>query len=196
MEENCFIFKWDIENISFWSQKKGGGIKSPPFIMETLRRTKWQLIFDPSKGDFEIYLKRHEDCERLSTIGIKYEYSIFSEKKIIAKSDRFFHTFREANDSDEGTDVVWGETFPESLPQDTLTICCKMWKCVGSMEERVECVARTRIGVERKSFDWAVEQVSDLEPKTRSTYINWIALEVKHYVIELCLIAAEGNYFA
>ncbi|GFV49876.1 speckle-type POZ protein [Trichonephila clavipes] len=192
MEENCFIFKWDIENISFWSQKEDEGIKSPPFIVETLGGTKWQLIFDPNEEDFEICLKRHEDCEWPSPIGIDYEYSIFSGKKIIARSYRFYHTFHEANDSDVGADLVKEKTFPESLPQDTLTICCKMWRCAGCMEERIECVARTRIGVERRSFDWAVEEFSDLGSKTRSAYIIRSVSEGKRIMSLNLFIAAEG----
>ncbi|GFY77968.1 TD and POZ domain-containing protein 1-like [Trichonephila inaurata madagascariensis] len=199
-KNKSFIFTWNVENYSLSLQKKGEHIASPPFIAETIEKTKWNLIFFPAGNQDEkyiaIYLKRHKDCKGPPAIEIEYELSLSIGSELVLKSSVFLHSFLKGQVWVVRNFLKKEKVFPEkgvdNLPQDTLTICCKMWKCVGSMEERVECVARTRIGVERKSFDWAVEQVSDLESKTRSTYIIRSVSEGKRIMSLNFFIAAEG----
>ncbi|GFY37733.1 MATH domain-containing protein [Trichonephila inaurata madagascariensis] len=165
--EDCFIFTWNIENISFWPLEENEAIGSPPFIVDALKKTKWQLCFYPSvsfsifKPTVQIYLKRLEDREVPSPIKVKHEFSFFSEKKLLIKCEPLVETFETFGCTDLGL-FLEKEIFlvkgTNNLLQDNLTICCKIWKCDGDMVKSVEYVARTRMGVERRSFDWDVEQ--------------------------------------
>ncbi|GFQ71293.1 speckle-type POZ protein [Trichonephila clavata] len=46
------------------------------------------------------------------------------------------------------------------LPKDILTACCRMCKKFGQITEERQCFARTRIGVERRSFVWTIPEFS------------------------------------
>ncbi|GFR23872.1 hypothetical protein TNCT_323351, partial [Trichonephila clavata] len=52
------------------------------------------------------------------------------------------------------------------LPADILTARCRMWKKFGQIIEERQCFARTRIGVERRSFVWTVPRFSTCEEST------------------------------
>ncbi|GIY56073.1 speckle-type POZ protein [Caerostris extrusa] len=43
------------------------------------------------------------------------------------------------------------------LPNDTLTICCHMWKPVSNVAISALCSASTRIGVETRYYTWCIE---------------------------------------
>ncbi|GFV19322.1 TD and POZ domain-containing protein 4 [Trichonephila clavipes] len=195
--EDCFIFTWHLDNISFWPFEDNESIDSPPFIVDALKKAKWQLIFYTSENYpvVEIYLKRLDKCEEPSPIKVKYEFSFFSEKKLLIKSEPLVETFENFGSLDSGT-FLEREAFlvkgANNLLQDNLTICCKMWKCGGDMVESVEYVARARMGVERRSFDWDVHQFSTLGPKTKSTY-NIRSVSDDKLIMSLHLfVAAKG----
>ncbi|KAF8791882.1 hypothetical protein HNY73_003549 [Argiope bruennichi] len=56
------------------------------------------------------------------------------------------------------------------LPGNILTACCRIWKSVGEMTEDVKCIARTRIGIEKRTFIWNLKEFSAYEAGKVSTY--------------------------
>ncbi|CAL1262212.1 unnamed protein product [Larinioides sclopetarius] len=56
------------------------------------------------------------------------------------------------------------------LPQDTLTARCRLWKSVGEMSKNVQCFARTRIAVEKRSFLWNIKDFSTFSFYKVQTY--------------------------
>ncbi|GFU07237.1 speckle-type POZ protein A [Nephila pilipes] len=168
----CFLFTWIIENFSYCWQKKGERIISPSFIVETMERTKWNLwLYPAGESDDEyinLFLHRLEDSKGSCVIKIEFEFSLIAENESPLKSTSVLN-------SSFGKGSNWGLPKFEKrkifqlqkrryLPKDTLTICCKIWSCTG-MKQDGRCVARTRIGIERRSFVWTVKQFSSLGSK-------------------------------
>ncbi|GFS95074.1 speckle-type POZ protein B [Nephila pilipes] len=177
--QKCFLFTWIIENFSYCWQKKGERIISPSFIVETMERTKWNLWLYPAGGSddkhISLFLHRLEDSKGSCVIKIEFEFSLLAENESPLKSTSVF------NSSFCKGSNCWGLRKFEKiviiqlqkvryLPKDTLTVCCKIWSSTGIMKQDGRCVARTRIGIERRSFVWTVKQFSSLGSKVKNIY--------------------------
>ncbi|GFT95603.1 speckle-type POZ protein, partial [Nephila pilipes] len=175
--ENYFLFKWHIVNVSFCWHTGDEHIRSPSFIVETLDKSKWHLKLLPKGEENEDYLSLFVTLESSDQNRCKIEYEaciVDDQGSILENSNRQKDLFL----SNEG----WGwEEFMEKnnifhskgmncLYEDTLTVCLKMWKSNENMKQQGECIARTLLGVERKSFVWAVERFSSLGPDVKNTY--------------------------
>ncbi|GFT30598.1 speckle-type POZ protein B [Nephila pilipes] len=175
--ENYFLFKWHIVNVSFCWHTGDEHIRSPSFIVETLDKSKWHLKLLPKGEENEDYLSLFVTLESSDQNRCKIEYEaciVDDQGSILENSNRQKDLFL----SNEG----WGwEEFMEKnnifhskgmncLYEDTLTVCLKMWKSNENMKQQGECIARTLLGVERKSFVWAVERFSSLGPDVKDTY--------------------------
>ncbi|GBM67068.1 Speckle-type POZ protein B [Araneus ventricosus] len=57
----------------------------------------------------------------------------------------------------------------EYLPNDTLSVCCKMWKGEGDRQNAEQISARTRIAIEKISVLHIVESFSTLQPNVKKT---------------------------
>ncbi|GBM11946.1 Speckle-type POZ protein B [Araneus ventricosus] len=178
-KEKCFTFTWKLENISYCLEGKDEAIYSPDFVLDSIDETKWCLgLYPRGKDDgnhIGFYLFRDEDSKGAARVEIKYEPAFIAEDGSVLKSygalktdfpkntGRGFPQFETLKD----VFVTKRSTF---LPQDTLIARCKIWKSDGEMAEDVRCFARTRIGVQKRSFLWNVNNFSTLEPVKKYTY--------------------------
>ncbi|GFU23984.1 TD and POZ domain-containing protein 1 [Nephila pilipes] len=193
--EACFCFTWYVENYHFYLKCKKDKIESPSFVSEVLEATKWNLKIHLAGGVSGIYLHRHKDCKGPGAIEIEYEV-LFSDD-----SDSYFDSSGMAKNSFE-KDNTWGfRKFAKKkffhlkrtsyLPKDTLTVCCKIRKSTGNNKNFGECVARTRILIERRSFIWSVDRFSSLV--LRQTYMINSSTEGKN-IMTLNLFTSEEGY--
>ncbi|CAL1294607.1 unnamed protein product [Larinioides sclopetarius] len=180
-EKKCFTFIWKIENASYCKQKKQEAIISPLVEVDDLEKTKWTLWLFP-RGDahgynFIYYLKREEDSNCASSIKIKYELSIIAKDEMaeLESSGVVEKEFSKGKGSGCDKYLKREDVFLTKrsiyLPQDTLTVRCRMWKSVGEMPQDVCCIARTRIGVEKIAFIWEIENFTALELEKKCIYL-------------------------
>ncbi|GFT44210.1 speckle-type POZ protein A [Nephila pilipes] len=143
-----------------------------------MERTKWNLWLYPAGASddeyISLFLHRLEDSKGSCVIKIEFEFSLLAENESPLKSTSVFN-------SSFGKGIIWGlhefekrEIFQlhkvRYLPKDTLTVCCKIWSSTGIMKQDGRCVARTRIGIERRSFTWTVKQFSSRGSKVKNIY--------------------------
>ncbi|GFY68311.1 TD and POZ domain-containing protein 2 [Trichonephila inaurata madagascariensis] len=169
-ERRCFSFTWYIENFSFYWQNRGEEISAPVFIADTIERTKWKLSLHP-EGDLiekndsmSFYLRREEDSKGPTDITIFFEISFLAADGSVLKSSGI-HQYSFARGEGGGfPEILKKELFrsqkQQFLPEDILTARCRMWKKFGQIIEERQYFARTRIGIEWRSFVWRVPRFS------------------------------------
>ncbi|CAL1296283.1 unnamed protein product [Larinioides sclopetarius] len=165
--KNGFSFIWSLENFEYCWLKTGHLLKSPTFIVDTIERTKWSLDIYPRGKEsarwISLYLCREMDSKGPATIEVDFDLAFLAfDGSVLTSAIEYKHAFSK--------DDSWG--FPEFeeretvfakrsmfLQQDSLMIRCKIWKIYGNVESG-QCIARTRIGVEKKAFLWKIPNFS------------------------------------
>ncbi|XP_055952081.1 speckle-type POZ protein B-like isoform X3 [Argiope bruennichi] len=176
--KKSFTFTWILENFEYCGKKTKEFLKSPTFIADTIERSKWSLWIFPRGYESErwicLYLRREGDSKGPTTIEVDYELAFLSsEGSALISLDRYKRAFMK----NEG----WGSLeFQEResvfakksayLPQNILTIRCRMWKSTGEMQMDGLCVARTRIGIEKKVFLWKIDNFITLDERREITF--------------------------
>ncbi|GBM11965.1 TD and POZ domain-containing protein 5 [Araneus ventricosus] len=178
-ERKCFTFTWKLENASYCLQKKGEKIVSPAFQVAEMGDSKWKLWLYPrgkENGNYiGFYLHRETDTKGAAYVEIWYDLAVVAKDGSILKSVSIDKCAL-SQDQGIGSKIFQNreEMFvtkrSKFLPQDTLTVRCRIWKTVGEMTEDYRCTARTRIGVQKRSFLWKLENFSSLETEKKYTY--------------------------
>ncbi|GBM11951.1 Speckle-type POZ protein B [Araneus ventricosus] len=178
-EKKCFTFTWELENINYCVLKKGTNIKSPAFVVDSIDETKWYLglyLRGRQDGNFiGFYLYRDADSKGAIQVEVYYELAFIAEDGSVLKSyDKSKFNFPKNHGSGFPEFVKRNDVFISKraafLPRDTLTARCRIWKSVGQMSEGVRCFARTRIGVQKRTFLWNVKNFSTLESEKKCSY--------------------------
>ncbi|GFQ71295.1 tdpoz2 [Trichonephila clavata] len=169
-ENRCFTFTWIIENFSYSWLKIGEAISSPVFVVDTMGKNKWRLLLYP-EGDEEktkefisFYIRREEDCKGPQNVVINFELSFLAtDDSVLMKTNTVKQSFARGKkwyaDRFVERDEVLQIRRKDYLPGNVLTARCRMWHD-NEETNYGHCCARTRIGVERKSFVWNIKQFS------------------------------------
>ncbi|GBM67084.1 hypothetical protein AVEN_74821-1 [Araneus ventricosus] len=172
-------FQWFVENYSYCWHKNGEWLRSPTFTIGGLGGTAWYLgLFprgyrDEDRGNIYLFLCRIANDAGPEYFSVKYELSLLAVDGSALQSRKFEGKF--TNNSIMGiyhfvpTDEVNLLTKGEYLPNDTLCVCCKMWKGEGDVRNGEQISARTRILIEKISFLHVVENFSTLQPNVKKT---------------------------
>ncbi|XP_055943666.1 TD and POZ domain-containing protein 3-like [Argiope bruennichi] len=193
------IFTWLIENYSHCWHKNGEALVSPEFTAEWLEGSIWTIQLyprgnkDKDQGIISIFLNRKEDDN-----GPK-DFSLNFELLIVAADDSFVslkgnnRTFKRGNGFGNAHIIQRDEVLllrnPEYLPNDTLTVRCKIWKEEVKINEKVTLIsARTRIGIEHVSFLHVVGGFSALTPNQRRT------VQIRSPTKENCAISSSVHF--
>ncbi|GBN07450.1 hypothetical protein AVEN_124022-1 [Araneus ventricosus] len=177
-ERKCFTFKWFLENFEFCEQKTGTFLKSPTFIVDNIEKSKWSLLIYPRGVELEnwiaLYLNREEDSKGPATIEIDYDFAFLASDGSVLTSESvykgaFLKDYSDGYPEFEERESVFTKrsTF---LPQGVLTIQCRLWKSNGKVRIDEHCIARTRIGVERKKFLWKIKKFSSFNVGQEMTF--------------------------
>ncbi|KAF8771295.1 TD and POZ domain-containing protein 5 [Argiope bruennichi] len=179
-ERKCFTFIWKLENIRYCVQKKGELIISPPFEVGEIEGTIWTLGLYPRGKEVGNYIGffLYRDINSKGEIDpeIQYELHFVANDGSVLKS---FDVTKYAIPKGTGYGLdkfvkredVFLTKRSEFLPQNTLTVRCKIWKCTRELLQDVCCSARTRIGAEKRSFLWKIENFSALEIDKKYSYL-------------------------
>ncbi|CAL1275158.1 unnamed protein product [Larinioides sclopetarius] len=177
-----YTFRWKVEKLSYCWLKKGESIKSPTFTVDSLESTKWSLELYPkgssSNNNFvSVFLKREKDYRGPKVIELKYQLAFLNKKGLILNiadvwGDRFKKDYigiRPLSETREKVFVTERETF---LPEDILTIQCKLWKENEKPVVSELLSARTIFDEHRGAFVWRIDCCSIVEYSLFSTISN------------------------
>ncbi|GBN77544.1 Protein roadkill [Araneus ventricosus] len=153
-----FIITWCIENITYSWHKTGEKIISPKFVASPIQNSSWVLHLYPrgeSLGDYlSLYLQRGED-EGPSDLAIYFEFSFITAAGNPYAIKKFFWHFLKGEALGHqrvmGRHDVFFERKDLYLPQDILTLRCRIWTGKGTQKECGRSFGRTRLDIERIS---------------------------------------------
>ncbi|GFX38473.1 TD and POZ domain-containing protein 4 [Trichonephila clavipes] len=171
-EEKGSTFTWVIENFTFCWQKKGERILSPPFVVDTMWKTKWRLILYPkgsnTEGNFISFHLERQDSKGPENFEICFELSFLGmDGSALVSKGIFRNSFAKDGIFAENEFVKREEVFKirrkDYLPGGVLTARCRIWNTIRKMTRDGYSLARTRIGVERRSFIWNIKLFSSFQ---------------------------------
>ncbi|GBO14821.1 hypothetical protein AVEN_78962-1 [Araneus ventricosus] len=178
-ENKEYRFLWFIENYSYCWHDNGEKLVSPDITPNGLKGTSWNLRLYPrgdtdrSRGKISLYLGRSAHDDGPVNFSLRHELSIIAVDGSQLKTEKDEFTFMKGPGRGFGCflDIEEGllRRKAESLPQDTLSVRCKMWKGEGDIQKVEQFSARTRIGIEKISFLHKVENFSVLNPNEKKT---------------------------
>lgn len=175
-----FTFIWKIENFSYCLEKKDSCIKSPNFVMiSSVGETAWHLqIYPRGKGDYDFigYNLRKERYHGTNCIRLDYQLSILAsdgslEESIECERGWFHQGSTCIEEKFIAQDELFGKKKDYYLPQDTLTLHCRMWESNKVRSWLGQGFARTRIGIERRSVIWRIEKFGALQLAQDNTFV-------------------------
>ncbi|KAF8771300.1 Speckle-type POZ protein like [Argiope bruennichi] len=114
-----------------------------------------------------LFLCREQDSKGPTTIEIDFELAILGlDGSVLHSLNVFQHAYMKAHtygfSSFHERKSVLAKT-STYLPQGSLIIKCRMWNGTTEAKMDGQCIARTRIGVERKTFLWKIEHFSTFD---------------------------------
>ncbi|GBN16478.1 Speckle-type POZ protein [Araneus ventricosus] len=155
-----FIFTWGVENISYSWHKTGEEIVSPTFCAAPLQNTAWTLKLYPRGRDnsdyLSLYLIRERDQVPIN-LAVNFELScVYADTSALHSCfvPETFTTFSEGGYYGFGESCfikryeVFGRRKTLYLPQDILTLRCRMWRDEDD-DEFGQIFGRTRLTTER-----------------------------------------------
>ncbi|GIY97695.1 speckle-type POZ protein [Caerostris extrusa] len=178
-KKKCVTFTWMIENASYCYQNPLEGIRSPSFYINWLGKSKWHLSFYPrgrqSENYIDLVLYREEDPgKNYCLIDTDFEISLlaadFSILKLSKEKKSFYANRGFGFSNFERRQTIFVDEKSNFLPKDTLTARCRIWTPGGNIKKNIEYVARTRIGVEWRSFVWTIPDFSRLQSSKKKTF--------------------------
>ncbi|GIY26994.1 TD and POZ domain-containing protein 1 [Caerostris extrusa] len=170
-ERKGFTITWIIENFKYSKYRNGDRLESPTFVVDTMEKTKWFLYVFPRffniEDDLSLGLVRMLDCKGPRSIKIDCKCELLTADGWIAGEYNLIkqRVFKKDCVSFGSFPLKYGIPADELeyfLPNGTLTVRCKMWKCSEEIKNDGYCTARTRTGVEKKSSIWSVRNFSTL----------------------------------
>ncbi|KAF8771276.1 TD and POZ domain-containing protein 2 [Argiope bruennichi] len=178
-EKKCYCFTWRIENMSYIPEKLDLEILSPAFVVDEIERKKWEISLFPrgrveeSDKSIAVYLQQNEvanvDCRS------EFEIAFVGEDGSILVSGTSKANFARQFGYGFPEFALIKEVFETKrslfLPKDALTIRCRIWKIGETMSQDVQCFAVTRIGVQKISYLWNLENFSTLALEKKCNYL-------------------------
>ncbi|CAL1276732.1 unnamed protein product [Larinioides sclopetarius] len=178
-EKDCYSVTWYVNNFSYCWQKKDEAIASPIFSIFVPEETKWKLLLFPrgtrNGNSIAFFLHREQDCNGAENVEIEYNLEILNVDGSIIRNSEIKYTFRKNR--------RWGcpmflkrnsvleKSRTKYLPQDILTIRCRIKRLDEKSVEMRQIFARTSINVEKWSLLWAIDDFSNLTPDQKKCLV-------------------------
>ncbi|XP_055941850.1 speckle-type POZ protein homolog [Argiope bruennichi] len=163
--EGC-TFRWKIENIHHsWWMSADQELESPKFTADALQGTKWSLWLFLIDGDYVdyggyvgIYLQRENNCFGENTIEVNYEFAILDKNGSFLRVENRKDSFSKGDIRGFPRYVTRKEVFfterESFLPEETLTVQCKLWNKEGKPVNSKPFYARTMFNSTETMENW------------------------------------------
>ncbi|GBN53738.1 hypothetical protein AVEN_40900-1 [Araneus ventricosus] len=178
-ERSEYGFFWFLENYSYCWHKNGEKMVSPNFTIDELEGTIWNLrlyprgMRDDDEGHISLFLYRSKQDDGPENVSIKYELSFRAADGSAHCHGEIEHEFKRGEGYGYSKflkmDKILLRRKSDYLPDDILTVRCKIWKGEGNIQNIGQSSARSRIRVERNSFLHVVENFSTLQSNAKQT---------------------------
>ncbi|KAF8770253.1 TD and POZ domain-containing protein 5 [Argiope bruennichi] len=198
-QRKCFTFFWKLKNARYCWQKDEQYIQSPIFVVDQIMKSKWALLLYPRYGKDNIGFQLHKLPDSKETpVEIYYEIALISLNGTISNS---INREKRIFDDKSTRGSLWRVKRENALPvrsafhqRDILTYCCRIWKTVGEFSENVQCIARTRVEVEKRLFTWNIAKFSVFQ-SGQSYVIKSLKSNKKRMSVRLFLTPDEKLHF-
>ncbi|GFT01606.1 speckle-type POZ protein [Nephila pilipes] len=166
-----FTYFWIIENCP--KLLIPSGITSPRFIVENLENTIWHLLlFTIDKLSFGISIHRDTD-DGPEIIKVNYQLSIAYINGSLSNERKEKFDFPKNSvrlNNPISTESIFIIRKNEFLINDTLTILLRMWGISTCISQPNVCYARSRLGIEKRTFYWRIRDFSSLQRGQEVSY--------------------------
>ncbi|PRD35313.1 UNVERIFIED_CONTAM: spop [Trichonephila clavipes] len=189
-----FTYYWQIKNFSFaWKT----WILSPEFFVDIMDDTVWRLVMvlrPPSFKDcIGCYLTRI--CDEADSVECKIDYELeyLDGDGFSLLLKEFSGITFDKNYNPARKDVLLVLKNYISLPGDTLTVICRIWKNPWILKEEGRCFAVTRIKVDKTSCVAFVENFGSLVPNIkRAVRIKSASRDTAFASVNIC-VSEDGK---
>lgn len=201
-----FTIIWKIKNFSYSCHDVNNKLYSPVVRIDSLRGTLWNLQLEIEETDSDekyinIFLNKNYSENSPAGIVLGFDMSLLSTDgtfKYTEEVQRYWFK----NDCDFGFeefvdyDILLANEKSEFLPQDTLTIRCRIWKKNWEPGHAQQCVFLTKIASHRSSFIWIIRIFNLFSQKqkyivtslTKKNPLYTIFLFTKHDEIQVNIV--------
>ncbi|GBN48621.1 Speckle-type POZ protein [Araneus ventricosus] len=193
-----FTFIWAIENASALLVSE---VESPTFMVQSIEKTEWKLeVFDVLQlNSIELSIQNEKDSGT-DDIEIEFELSFLAADGSILETKVFEKQFLRMDRNWISLILKHNDVFlqrrAEFLPNDTLTIRCRMWRTDTEILRPDTCFARTRLGMDRRCFIWAIGEFSSLQPgQKRTRVVNPTSLGSPQLILNLFISEMNGKNY-
>ncbi|CAL1297907.1 unnamed protein product [Larinioides sclopetarius] len=150
---------WIIENFSKLTYKLD--LESPPFIASSISKAEWWITIK-GKSTFQCSINTRDLWDdEISAIDIEFSLLAADGSALISKRND-----ESILQIDLLTRAEFLERSSEFLPNNTLTVRCRMWRKGREIPTTDLCYARTKLEIYTGSFTWSVEEFSALKIST------------------------------
>ncbi|CAL1295704.1 unnamed protein product [Larinioides sclopetarius] len=168
-----FTFIWTIENGSALIVTRY--LESPQFIAHSILNTKWKLMVNTELRHETVHLDvQREDDSGPDIMEIEFELAILDENGsslgMQTGKEKFTisHCFHLKILEDRRE--IFFERRSQFLPNDAITVRCRMWRADTEISRSESCFARSRLSIDRRCFVWVVKEFSCLLLEQKRTH--------------------------
>ncbi|CAL1275374.1 unnamed protein product [Larinioides sclopetarius] len=188
-----FTYIWTIENTCFPCY-----VESPVFTVKEMEMTKWQIWIFTELLDFVSIRIWREDDDGPDSIEIKFELSFLGihglpliEKVDVEKFEKGddFHFSKFAD-----TKNIFCQRRIKFLPEDVLTVRCRMWRIGTGISQLDSCFARTVMRPQRRYFIWAIREFSTLQ-RNQVKKIHFNTTSTSHMTFNFFVTEQDGEEY-
>ncbi|GBN14529.1 Speckle-type POZ protein B [Araneus ventricosus] len=190
-----FTFIWAIENSL--ELDVNGLFESPRFVVQSIENSIWKIMFKVFfNRRIELAILREDNGANI--IQTEFEFSVLGADGSPLRIQRSKKEFKVKDEGSlvliEDYDEVLSQRRVEFLPNETLTVRCRMWGMGNEASETETCFARTRMGVDRRSFVWPIVGFSSLQPGQKRTHLlNPASYGSPQLILSLSLSERQGK---
>ncbi|GFR16342.1 speckle-type POZ protein B [Trichonephila clavata] len=161
--ENAFTYIWTIENCSILLIPKA--TVSPTFQVSFLENTEWHLAIEDVDEETLSFLIVRENDDGPDFIEVVTELSLLSFEglPLETRNYKFKMAKGDSLEYDRSVDDIFQLNRNECVPNDTLTIRCRMWKPRIIVRGIHLAFARSRQALEKRTFFWAIRDFSRIQ---------------------------------
>ncbi|GFQ99791.1 protein roadkill [Trichonephila clavata] len=188
----AFTYVWTLENCL--SSIALDCIKSPGFEVQSLGGTRWHLEINEKSEQFLSISIHREECSGPDVVEVVFQLALLTSDATCIKKEYHRSQFFKGGhfELSEPTDRIFKSERDQYLSNDTLTLRCQMWG-VGLDPPRPNlCFARSKLGLERRTFFFNIRNFTTFESGDEKKY-RMTPMSGKNLLLSIAICGLESN---